>query len=43
MVQYLKQGVSFERLDKIAYTESDNDFAEKMEKAKKEMFKNFKK
>jgi len=41
--QYLKQGVSFEQLDKIAYALSDNEFAEKMEKAKKEVFKSLKK
>jgi len=28
---------------KLAYAESDNDFAEKMKKAKKELFANFKK
>lgn len=40
---FLKPGISFEQLDKIAYSESDNDFAEKMEKAKKEVLKNIKK
>ena len=40
--QCLKQGVSFEELDKIAYTMSDNQFAAKMQKAKEELFKNFK-
>ena len=40
--QYLKPEVSFEQLDKIAYAMSDNDFAEKMEKAKKEVLKNLK-
>lgn len=39
---YLKPGLSFEQLDKIAYAQSDNDFAEKMEKAKKEVLKNLK-
>lgn len=38
--QYLKPGISFEQLDKIAYALSDNDFAEKMEKAKKEVLRN---
>jgi hypothetical protein len=38
--QYLKEGITFEILDKIAYDESDNEFAEKMKKAKEEMFKN---
>ena len=40
--QYLKPGVSFEQLDKIAYALSDNEFAERMEKAKKEVFRNLK-
>jgi hypothetical protein len=39
---YLKQNISFRVLDKIAYQESDNDFAEKMQKTKEELFKNFK-
>jgi hypothetical protein len=41
--QFLKPGITFEKLDKIAYAESDNDFAEKMEKARKEMIKRLKK
>lgn len=40
--QYLKEGITFEQLDKIAYQMSDNDFADKMQKAKEELFKNFK-
>jgi hypothetical protein len=40
--QFLKSGITFEKLDKIAYAESDNDFAEKMEKAKIEMIKKLK-
>jgi transposase InsO family protein/transposase len=40
--QYLKPGISFEQLDKIVYALSDNDFAEKMEKAKKEVLRNLK-
>lgn len=40
--QYLKPGTSFEQLDKIAYAESDNDFAEKMKKAKEKVFKDLK-
>ena len=40
--QYLKEGISFEILDKIAYSMSDNDFAEEMQKFKEELFKNFK-
>lgn len=39
---FLKSEISFEQLDKIAYAESDNEFAEKMEKAKKEVLKNLK-
>ena len=41
--QFLKEGITFEQLDKIAYALSDNDFSEKMEKAKKLMQKSFKK
>lgn len=41
--QFLKSGISFEQLDKIAYAQSDNEFAEKMEKAKKEMLKSLQK
>ena len=40
--QHLKQGISFRELDKIAYAMSDNQFALEMQKAKKELFKNFK-
>ena len=40
--QYLKRGISFEALDKIAYQASDNDFAEEMQKFKEQLFKNFK-
>jgi transposase InsO family protein len=39
---YLKPGVTFEQLDKIAYAESDNDFAQKMQTAKDKLFENFK-
>lgn len=38
--QYLKPDTTFEQLDTHAYAESDNDFAEKMEKAKIKVFKN---
>ena len=41
--QYLRCNVSFEQLDTIAYAESDNDFAEKMEKAKNNAFGSLKK
>lgn len=37
--QYLKVGITFEQLDKIAYQESDNDFGRKMMKAKDILFK----
>lgn len=37
--KYLKEGITFESLDKIAYQESDNDFAKKMMEAKDELFK----
>ena len=40
--QYLKPGITFEILDKIAYQKSDNDFAEEMQKTKEQLFKNFK-
>jgi transposase InsO family protein len=40
--QYLKENISFEFMDKIAYAQSDNEFAENMEKVKKEMIKKIK-
>lgn len=40
--QYLKPGVTFEILDKVAYKKSDNECAALMRKAKEELFKNFK-
>ena len=40
--QYLEQGISFESLNKIAYNESDNEFAQRMQKQKEELSKNFK-
>ena len=40
--QYLKPGITFEILDKIAYDKSDNEFAELMQKAKDELLKNLK-
>lgn len=40
--QYLKEGVLFEQLDKIAYAKSDNDFAEIMQKERLKVFKKFK-
>lgn len=40
--QYLKPGITLEMLDLIAYDMSDNEFAERIKKAKEELFKNFK-
>ncbi|MBU4298659.1 hypothetical protein KJ636_01315, partial [Patescibacteria group bacterium] len=39
--QYLKPGITFEILDKIAYQKSDNEFAALMQKTKEELFNNF--
>lgn len=41
--QYLKTGITFEQLDKIAYAQSDNEFAENMVKAKEKMLKKLEK
>lgn len=38
--QYLKPGITFEDLDKIAYAVSHTDYAQKMQKAKQILFKN---
>lgn len=40
--KYLKVGVSFEKLDKIAFAFSDNEFAEIMQNEKEELFNSFK-
>lgn len=40
--QYLKKGVSFKTLDKIAFEKSDNEFAEFMQKEKEKLFDKFK-
>jgi len=40
--QYLRPRITLEMLDSIAYSKSDNEFAEEMQKAKEELFKNFK-
>ncbi len=40
--QYLKPEISFEVLDRFAYQKSDNECAAEMQKAKEELFKNFK-
>jgi len=37
--QYLKEGVSFEELDRLAYAESDNAFAVRMQAARDALFK----
>lgn len=37
--QYLKENVSFGELDTVAYCESDNTFAQRMKKAKQELYK----
>jgi hypothetical protein len=37
--QYLKEGFSFDVLDTVAYSESDNAFAKRMRKAKQELFR----
>lgn len=39
--QYLKDGITFEKLDEIAYAESDNECADKMKNAKELLFKSF--
>ena len=36
--QYLKEGVTFEKLDKIAYAEDDNQYAEMFKREKEKMF-----
>ena len=41
--QYLKKGVTFAKLDTIAYAQSDNEFAEMMQKAKSKLEKIIKK
>ena len=41
--QYLRDGLTFEDLDKIAYAKSDNEYAKEMQKEKENLFKNFKK
>jgi len=40
--QYLKPGITFEMLDKVAFAKSDNEFAEFMQKEKERLFNNFK-
>lgn len=38
-VEYLKEGVTFEQLDKLAAAESDNECAERMQDEKKRLFR----
>ena len=40
--KYLKKGITFKKLDQKAYEESDNEFAKKMQKEKKKLFKKIK-
>jgi transposase InsO family protein len=40
--KYLKKGVTFEKLDKVAFAHSDNEFAEILQKKKEELFNSFK-
>ena len=40
--QYLKKEITFDKLDEIAYCESDLEFSKKMNKAKEKLFKNIK-
>jgi hypothetical protein len=40
--QHLKQKISFEQLDKIAYANSDIEFAKKVEQAREKLFSKFK-
>lgn len=37
--QYLRSGITFERLDAIAYQMSDNEFAQRMVKARSDLFR----
>ena len=39
--KYLKVGITFEKLDKIAFAFSDNEYAEIMQKEKEELFNSF--
>ena len=41
--KFLKEGITFEKLDGIAYAESDNECAASMQEAKYQLFKTFKK
>jgi len=37
--EYLKPGLSFERLDRLAYQISDNQAADQLQKARQKLFK----
>jgi len=39
--EFLKEGITFEKLDVVAKKQSDNEFAALMQKAKEELFNNF--
>jgi hypothetical protein len=39
--EFLKEGLTFEKLDNIAKKQSDNEFAALMQRAKGELFNNF--
>lgn len=41
--QYLRESLTFDILDKIAYEKSDNEYADAMQEKKAKLFKNFKK
>lgn len=41
--QYLREDLTIEILDAIAYAKSDNEYAKEMQKKKEKLFKNFKK
>ncbi len=40
--QYLKKGITFKQLDKVAFAKSDNEFAEILQKKKETLFNSFK-
>ena len=40
--KYLKKGITFDKLNKVAFAESDNEFAEILQKKKEELFNSFK-
>lgn len=39
--KYLKKGITFGKLDKVAFAESDNEFAEILQKKKQDLFNSF--